>query len=75
MVNEDILITPASEKIEFKQGDPQALYALISGSGTSLYISGSYDLRLFSGDDAMKFYTNNTYEINFHIRNILIICR
>jgi len=65
MANEDILITPASEKIEFYQGDPKALYALISGSGTSLYISGSDDLRLYSGDDAMKFYTNNTYVMEF----------
>ena len=61
MVNEEVLITPASEKIEFKQGDPQTLYALISGSGTSLHVSGSDDLRLYAGPDAMKFYSNNVY--------------
>ena len=60
MANEDVLITPASEKIEFKQGDPQALYALISGSGTSLHVSGSDDLNLYSGDDKMGFYVDGT---------------
>ena len=65
MANEDVLITPASEKIEFKQGDPQATYALVSGSGTSLYISGSDDLKLYSGNDAMKFYTDGTQRVEF----------
>lgn len=41
MANEDVLITPASEKIEFKQGDPQALYGLITGDGTSFVLSGA----------------------------------
>jgi len=46
MANEDVLITPASEKIEFKQGDPQAVYGLITGDGTSLVLSGANDLIL-----------------------------
>ena len=41
MANEDVLITPASEKIEFKQGDPQAVYGLLTGSGTDFILSGA----------------------------------
>jgi len=51
MANEDVLITPASEKIEFKEGDPQAVYGLLTGDGTNFVVSGADDINISPGED------------------------
>ena len=52
MANEDVLITPASEKIEFKQGASSAVvYGLLTGDGTNFIVSGADDINISPGED------------------------
>ena len=66
MANEDILITPASEKIEFKQGDPQAVYATLTGSGDDFVLSGASTLYYKAGD-GLNYFNGGTGENRLYV--------